>query len=472
MGSFFSMANTKSDHSECNEVPSNETCKRQSTSSTSCEACPRLIPNLPDELSLQIIARLPRSYYLNLRLVSRKWKATIMSSRLYKVRKGLETTEEWLYLLIRVGENKVLWHALDPHSKIWQRLPIMPNVFDEEESQNGHSRFWMWNMVQGLFRQKDGSDEMPFCGCATGAVNGCLYVLGGFSKASSRCVLRYDPIQNAWKNLTCMSTGRAHCKTSMLNNKLYVVGGINQGQGGLIPLTSAEVFDPLTDTWSTVPSMPFSSIGVLPTAFLADTSKPIATGLISYKGRLYVPQSMHSWPFYANTGGEIYDAETNSWMKMPIGMGEGWPAQHAGTKLSAVVDGELYAFDPSGSKDNGRIKVYNEVEDAWKVVSGEVPVYELDDSALVPPYLLAGFHGKLHFITKDVTCDVVVLQVDLNNNLDSSPSTSSPPSQVSFNELFPGLCSESDAAVWKVVASRGFGQDEWDKLISCQVIDI
>ena len=29
---------------------------------------------------------------------------------------------------------------------------------------------------------------------------------------------------------------------------------------------------------------------------------------------------------------------------MPNGIGEGWPAQQGSTKLSVVVDGELYAF--------------------------------------------------------------------------------------------------------------------------------
>lgn len=476
MGSFLSMASPKSDRSEGNEVFQNEICKRRRTSSSFDEENPRLIPNLPDELSLQIIARLPRTFYFNLKLVSRKWKVTIMSSELYKLRKELGTTEEWLYLLTKVGENKLSWHALDPRSRRWQRLPAMPNFVDEEDSRRGSSRLWMWNMVEGiriaevirgLLGQKDGLEEMPFCGCAIGAVDGCLYVLGGFSKASTmRCVWRFDPIQNIWSKVTSMSTGRAYCKTGILNNKLYVVGGVSQGQAGLIPLQSAEVFDPSTDTWSSVPSMPFSRARVLPTAFLADMLKPIATGLTSYMGRLCVPQSLYSWPFFVDVGGEIYDPETNSWMEMPTGMGEGWPARQAGTKLSVVVDGELYAFDPSNSLDSGKIKVYDQGEDAWKVVIGKVPIYDSADSE--SPYLLAGFHGKLHVITKDANHDIAVLQADLRNNLDSSPSTSSPPSPSSFHE-FPEPVAESDTVVWKVVASRDFGPAE---LVSCQVIDI
>lgn len=52
MGSLFSMANTKANQSESSEISPNETSKRQRMSPASVEECPRLIPNLPDELSL------------------------------------------------------------------------------------------------------------------------------------------------------------------------------------------------------------------------------------------------------------------------------------------------------------------------------------------------------------------------------------------------------------------------------------
>ena len=101
MGSLFSMANTKANQSESSEISQNETSKRQRMSPASVEECPRLIPNLPDELSLQIIARLPRICYYHVRLVSRRWKATIRSSELYK-EKSLEQLKSgyicWLRL--------------------------------------------------------------------------------------------------------------------------------------------------------------------------------------------------------------------------------------------------------------------------------------------------------------------------------------------------------------------------------------
>lgn len=321
--------------------------------------------------------------------------------------------------------------------------------------------------VMMRFGQKETSDQMPFCGCAMGAVNGCVYVLGGFSRASAiKCVWRYDPCLDEWSEATPMTIGRAYCKTGILNNKLYVVGGVSKGRGGLNPLQSAEVYDPCTGVWTQVPSMPCSKAQVLPTAFLADLLKPIATGMTSYRGRLCVPQSLYSWPFFVDVGGEIYDPDANAWVEMPTGMGEGWPARQAGTKLSVVVDEELYALDPSSSLDNGKIKIYNPQEDAWKVILAKVPIRDFTDSE--SPYLLAGFLGKLHVITKDSSTDIAVLQADLDKIVSFHPSPQSSPPPKSSCETSDSL-SEEETDVWKVIATKNFGSAE---LVSCQVLDI
>ncbi|PIN11713.1 hypothetical protein CDL12_15685 [Handroanthus impetiginosus] len=212
--------------------------------------------------------------------------------------------------------------------------------------------------------------------------------------------------------------------------------------------------------------MPFSKAQVLPTAFLADLLKPIATGTTSYRGKLYVPQSLYCWPFFVDVGGEVYDPETNSWVEMPVGMGEGWPAKQAGTKLSVIVDGDLYALDPSSSHDSARIKVYDYQDDAWKTIEEDVPVRDLTDSE--SPYLLAGFLGKLHVITKDVNHNISVIQADRQNQLDSAPSTSSATLGEPVEELSENV-TPSSGSIWKVIATRSAGSAE---LVSCQILDI
>ncbi|WCJ44538.1 Galactose oxidase/kelch repeat superfamily protein [Euphorbia peplus] len=476
MGSILSVANSKYKESQFDEVLyNNSSSKRQKTASSSYDENPRLIPSLPDELSIQILAKIPRICYFNLRLVSQKWKQTLMSHELFLLRKELRSTEEWLYILTKANEE-LTWHALDPLSRKWQRLPPMPNI-NAEESKITSPGIRLWNIlaphlkfpgiIRSWFGQKQLFDQMPFCGCAIGAVGGCLYVLGGFFRASTTsCVCRYDPVLNRWYEVAPMSKERAYSKTSILNNKLYVVGGVSQFRGGLLPLQSAEVFDPCTGAWSEVPSMPFAKSQLLPNAFWSDMLKPIATGMTSYMGRLYVSQSLYSWPFFVDAGGEIYDPETNSWGEMPIGMADGWPARQAGSKLSIVVDDELYSFDPPSSRESGKIKVYDQNEDAWKVAIGKVPLYDLADSE--SPNLIASFHGKIHVIAKDNNHKVVVMQADVRGNLDPPRRSSVSDSVGSSDEPFASVV-EAETVIWKGVASRDIGTAE---IISCQVVEV
>ncbi|KAK3153540.1 hypothetical protein QOZ80_2BG0176780 [Eleusine coracana subsp. coracana] len=474
MGAFLSFPKSKNKPWEHGEAPRPDSSKKHRLSSI--PPCgfnhPRLIPGLPDEISLQILARMPRMRYLKAKLVSRSWKAAITGTDLYRLRKELGVDEEWLYIMTKVDDQSLLWHAFDPVSNQWQRLPLMPGISHGGECKRGVTGLRLGDLVsvgirisdviRGWLGHKDLIDRIPFCGCAVGAVDGCIYVLGGFSRSSTmKCVWRYDPFVNSWLEVSSMSTGRAFCKTSLLNNKLYVVGGISKGKNGLTPLQSAEVFDPRTGVWAEVPDMTFSKVQALPTVFLAELLRPIATGMTSYRGKLHVPQTLYSWPFFVDVGGEIYDPETNSWAEMPVGMGEGWPARQAGTKLSAIVDGELYALEPSTSSDRAKIKIYDPQEDSWKVAVSRVPVGDFTESE--SPYLLAGFLGKLHLIIKDVDNKINIMQTDFLKPMDSP----TPLAGMTCQNHDVSLEQEKD--VWKAVASKNFAAAE---LISCQVLSI
>ncbi|KAI9103676.1 hypothetical protein K1719_023299 [Acacia pycnantha] len=248
-----------------------------------------------------------------------------------------------------------------------------------------------------------------------------------------KSVCRYDPVKNSWSEASPMSVGRAYCKTGILNDKLYVVGGVTRGPGGLSPLPSAEVYDPHTGVWSELPSMPFAKAQVLPTAFLADLLKPIATGMTSYKGKLFVPQS--------------------------------WPARQAGTKLSVTVNGDLYALDPSNSLDSAKIKLYDLEDDAWKIVAGDIPIHDFTD--IECPYLLASLLGKLLVITKDANHNITVLQADLPNDSSSSQSLLPPPNDSLGEQADPS--DESEGEIWRVLATRSGRSTE---LVSCQSLKV
>ncbi|KAG4201530.1 hypothetical protein ERO13_A05G284200v2 [Gossypium hirsutum] len=65
MGAVLSLAAPRSSINDCNEVLQSGTWKKNKSSCLNKDNS-RLIPCLPDELSLQILARIPRIHYFNL----------------------------------------------------------------------------------------------------------------------------------------------------------------------------------------------------------------------------------------------------------------------------------------------------------------------------------------------------------------------------------------------------------------------
>ena len=60
-----------------------------------------------------------------------------------------------------------------------------------------------------------------------------------------RSVYVYDPQANAWTQLASMGTARRVHASAAVGGKLYVFGG--WGGGGY--LSTAEVYDPASDSW-------------------------------------------------------------------------------------------------------------------------------------------------------------------------------------------------------------------------------
>lgn len=468
MGSFLSLPHSKVrllQHRKSFEL---EYCKRLRMSANYGSGNTRLIPCLPDEISLEILARVPRICYLNMKMVSRRWRAALSGAEVYQLRKELGRTEEWVYILTKVEDGKLAWHALDPSSGRWQRLPLMPNT------QRGSLGLWprilmdpstkFADMVRGWLGTMDTSVNMPFYGCGVGTVDGCLYVLGGLSSSSAiKSVWRYDPCANSWQESSPMTTGRAFCKTSVLDDKLYVVGGITRGKKGLTSLRSAEVYDPRTGLWAPVPSMLFSKF-----------TRPVAAGATTYKGRLCVPQNLYYYPFYADISGEMYDPKTNTWVDMPAGMGKGWPGKQAetslsiGSNLSTVLNGELYALDPCDAAAEGaQIKVYDQEDDVWKAVMGRVPVHNWSNFGA--PYMLVTLLGKLHVIAKEFNNETRVLRADPKHSCSSYPTSSSSSAATIFSSRNPDKSPETERNLWEVIAAKNFGTSQF---VTCRVLAI
>jgi N-acetylneuraminic acid mutarotase len=97
---------------------------------------------------------------------------------------------------------------------------------------------------------------------ATQVVNGKIYAIGGWDRIESihtafSSVAVYDPAADAWTMKADMPTARWSPASGVVNGKIYVVGGtVAPRAGEQQNLTTVEIYDPETDTWVQGVDMP------------------------------------------------------------------------------------------------------------------------------------------------------------------------------------------------------------------------
>jgi N-acetylneuraminic acid mutarotase len=104
-----------------------------------------------------------------------------------------------------------------------------------------------------------------------GAVNGKIYVIGGrvggafVSSGSSNVgiVEEYDPATDAWGAPRArMPSARSAMSSGTWGGKIYVTGGEGQDYVTMFTFRALEAYDPASNTWATLPSMPVSRHGL------------------------------------------------------------------------------------------------------------------------------------------------------------------------------------------------------------------
>ena len=136
--------------------------------------------------------------------------------------------------------------------------------------------------------------------------NGKVLVTGGSGPSTILSSAEiYDPVANTWSPAASMSTPRAdHTATLLADGTVLVAGGFNSTV--TTALASAEVYDPVADSWTTVGSL--ATARSLHTATLL----PDGTVLVTGGGNGVVPASLASG-VGALSSAELYDPTTQTW---------------------------------------------------------------------------------------------------------------------------------------------------------------
>lgn len=102
----------------------------------------------------------------------------------------------------------------------------------------------------------------PRCDCACAVLDEFLYVLGGIGNdgLALASVERFDARRQEWEEVTPMTDHRVACGAATLGGKLYAVGGRTSTPSELsgstgVPFSTVERFDPATGGWEEVAPM-------------------------------------------------------------------------------------------------------------------------------------------------------------------------------------------------------------------------
>jgi hypothetical protein len=164
------------------------------------------------------------------------------------------------------------------------------------------------------------------------AANGKIYALGGITFGEPVGISvneEYDPATNTWTTKAQMLSGRHSFGIAVYQDKIYVVGGITDNLTNYYVVTGEnDVYDVLTDSWTTKSPMPTPASGVTANAV---------------KGKIYV------------TGGglmQIYDVADDAWTTKT-------PPVDLGSYVSTALDNKIYYMTANSTL------IYDPETDTW-----------------------------------------------------------------------------------------------------------
>ncbi len=174
--------------------------------------------------------------------------------------------------------------------------------------------------------------------------DGRVLVTGGTTSSGTTYLTSteiYDPIANTWTSKAPLNTGRYYHQQvtftdSNGNSKVMVISGENSAW-----LTSTEIYDPSTDTWSAGPSLNYG--------------RTLFSAMLLHDGRILVVGG----DYPNHTKSEVYNPSTNSWTiyttpyqiygarAVVLGSGANYRVLAAGGNNPYVSNAML--FDPSAN---------------------------------------------------------------------------------------------------------------------------
>ncbi len=193
-------------------------------------------------------------------------------------------------------------------------------------------------------------------GFAIASYENKLYVIGGsVGDTFTGNVEVYDPMTDTWQSKASMPTPRADLCASVVNGKIYLIGGKTYSSTAPYYRQTGinEVYDPATNTWSTEAS--------IPTAVQGYASTVIGSKIYIIGG---TRQSVLGSDVFTSAL-QIYDAETGTWSN---GKSMNQPTSYGAAVATAdfMAPTKIYYFGGyMGTTFTNKTQVYDLEHNVW-----------------------------------------------------------------------------------------------------------
>ena len=193
-------------------------------------------------------------------------------------------------------------------------------------------------------------------GFATAVYENKIYIIGGSVGTSfTGNVEVYDPINDTWQTLASMPTPRADLTANVVGDKIYLIGGkvYQNGPPYYTQTDITQVYDVKTNTWSTNTSMPIALQGY--------ASSVIDTKIYIIGGSRQTISGIDT----STSSLQIYDTITDKWViGQPLNFPSSYGAAVATTGVMAPTK-IYYTGGFSVETFSDRTQIYDIANDIW-----------------------------------------------------------------------------------------------------------
>jgi N-acetylneuraminic acid mutarotase len=305
----------------------------------------------------------------------RRWSRRLpaiegLESRL--VCSGLIATGQAPWLIPRIDSISVPTPTPTPTPSLghWETGPSAPVALAEVAGGiignslylvgEGNPATLAYNLVTHTWIDNLAARPFPGNHHAAEVVDGKLYILGGLDSGQGKVQI-YDPATNQWSLGADMPFGAGSCASSIIGGQIYVAGGIV----GTADNNRLARYDPATNQWTELAAMPVARNH---TASATDGQK-----LYIFGGR-DAPNRVANG--FADV--QIYDPATNTWDRNGSGTGiPPLPQARGGMGKAVFLNGEFYVIGGetltgAGATAAGvysRVDVYNPTTRQWRLAA-------------------------------------------------------------------------------------------------------